>query len=87
MISEGAFWAQVSAAAATSQCHSYQRGSCCSPLIRHTLIAEGPAGSVTTIELFTDDPAEVFRIGRELFPGRRLAAVNHEDEDNVDPAI
>jgi hypothetical protein len=31
-------------------------------------------------------PQEVFRIGREMFPGRRLAAVNHEDEDEVGPA-
>jgi len=28
-----------------------------------------------------DDPAEVFRIGYGLSPGCRLAAVNHEDED------
>jgi len=50
-------------------------------MTRHTLIVEGHAGSVTTLELFVDDPAEVWRIGHELFPGRKLAAVNHEDED------
>jgi hypothetical protein len=50
-------------------------------MTRHTLIVEGPAGSVTTMEVFVDDPAEVWRIGHELFPGRRLAAVNHEEED------
>jgi hypothetical protein len=50
---------------------------------RHTLIVEGPAGSGTTMELFVDDPVEVWRIGHELFPGSRLAAVNHEDEDET----
>jgi len=50
-------------------------------MTRHTLIVEGPAGAMSTMELFVDDPAEVFRIGHELFPGCRLAAVNHEDED------
>jgi hypothetical protein len=50
-------------------------------MTRHTLIVEGPAGSITTMELDAKDPAEVWRIGHKLFPGRRLAAVNHEDED------
>ena len=50
-------------------------------ITRHAQIVEGPEGSMTTMELFVDDPDEVFRIGHELFPGRRLAAVNHEDED------
>jgi hypothetical protein len=54
-------------------------------MTRHTLIVEGPKGAMTTLELFVDDPAEVWRIGHELFPGRRLAAVNHEDEDELDP--
>jgi hypothetical protein len=48
---------------------------------RHTLIVEGDVGEMTTLEVFTDDPAEVYAIGREMFPGRRLAAVNHEEED------
>jgi hypothetical protein len=47
---------------------------------RHTLIIEGPEGAMTTMELVVDDPAEVWRIGHELSPGRRLAAVNHEEE-------
>jgi len=51
------------------------------PMTRHTLIVEGPAGSVSTMELFVDDPAEVWRIGHEVFPGRRLAAVNHEKDE------
>ncbi len=49
---------------------------------RHTLIIEGPEGAMTTMELVVDDPAEVWRIGHELFPGRRLAAVCHADEEN-----
>jgi len=36
---------------------------------------------MTTLELLVDDPAEVWRIGNEMFPGRRLAAVNHADDD------
>lgn len=51
-------------------------------MTRHTLIIEGAEGLITTMELFVDDPAEVWRVGHELFPGRRLAAVNHEDEDD-----
>ena len=47
---------------------------------RHTLIAEAPDGGMITMELAVDDPAEVWRIGHELFPGRRLAAVCHTDE-------
>jgi hypothetical protein len=49
-----------------SRCRGYQQGRCCCLMTRHTLIVEGPEGSMTTME---------------LFPGRRLAAVNHEDED------
>ena len=64
-----------------SRCRGYQQGRCCCLMARHTLIVEGPEGSMTTMELFVDDPAEVWRISHELFPGRRLAAVNHEDED------
>ncbi len=48
---------------------------------RHTLIAEAPDGGMVTMELVVDDPSQVFEIGRELFPGRRLAAVCHTDED------
>jgi hypothetical protein len=59
------------------------RRSCA--MTRHTLIVEGPEGAMTTMELFVDDPAEVWRIGHELFPGRRLAAVNHKDEDELEP--
>ena len=50
-------------------------------MTRHTLIVEGPAGSITTMEIDAKDPAEVWRIGHELFPDGPLAAVNHEDED------
>jgi hypothetical protein len=53
-------------------------------MTRHTLIVEGPEGSMTTMELFVDDRAEVWRIGHELFPGRRLAVVNHQDEDELE---
>jgi hypothetical protein len=63
----------------------YRMGRRSCPMTRHTLIVEGPEGAMTTMELFVDDPAEVWRIGHELFPGRRLAAVNHEDEDELDP--
>ena len=55
-------------------------------MTRHTLIVEGQGGSMTTLELFVDDPAEVMRIGHELFPGRRLAAVNHEDDYEFEPS-
>jgi hypothetical protein len=51
-------------------------------MTRHTQIVEGPEGAMITMELFVDDSAEVWRIGHELFPGRRLAAVNHEDDDD-----
>ncbi|WP_010310532.1 hypothetical protein [Synechococcus sp. CB0101] len=54
-------------------------------MTRHTLIIEGPGGSMATMEIFAKDRDEVVRIGHELFPGRRLAAVNHEDEDELDP--
>ena len=40
---------------------------------------------MSTIKLFVDDPAEIWCIGHELSPGRRLATVNHEDEDELDP--
>ncbi len=40
---------------------------------------------MATMEIFADNRDEVWRIGRELFPGRRLAAVNHEDDDELDP--
>jgi len=66
-------------AATGSCCYQQGRGSCA--MTRHTLIIEGPEGSVATMEVFAEDRDEVFRIGHELFPGRRLAAVNHEDED------
>jgi len=36
---------------------------------------------MSAMELFVDDPAEVFHIGYGLFPGCRLAAFNHEDKD------
>jgi hypothetical protein len=81
VIGLGDLWKQESGAAATTHCRGYQQGRRCSAMTRHTLIVEGPAGSVTTLELFVDDPAEVWRIGHELFPGSRLAAVNHEDEE------
>ena len=64
-----------------TRCRGYQQGKLCCAMTRHTQIVEGPAVSVTTMVLLVDDPAEVWRIGHELFPGRRLAAVNHEDED------
>jgi hypothetical protein len=63
----------------------YQKGRHCCPMTGHTQIVEGPKGAMTTMELFVDDSAEVWRIGHELFPGRRLAALNHEDEDELEP--
>ena len=55
-------------------------------MTRHTLIIEGPEGSMAMMEICAKDRDEVFRIGHELFPGRRLAAINHEDEDELAPA-
>jgi hypothetical protein len=55
-------------------------------MTRHTLLIEGPEGSMATMEVYAKDRDEVFRIGHELFPGRRLAAVNHEDDDKLAPA-
>jgi hypothetical protein len=37
-------------------------------MTRHTLIIEGPGGSMATMEIFAEDRDEVFRIGYELFP-------------------
>jgi hypothetical protein len=36
---------------------------------------------MATMEVYARDRDEVFRIGHEMFSGRRLAAVNHKDED------
>jgi hypothetical protein len=36
---------------------------------------------MATMEISVKDRDEVFPIGHKLFTGRRLAAVNHEDED------
>jgi len=36
------------------------------------------------VPIEADTTEELFRIGREMFPGRRLAAVNHEDEGDED---
>ena len=58
-----------------------ERDGCCCSMPRHTLIIEGPGGSMATMEIFAEDRDEVFLIGHELFPGRRLAAVNQENED------
>ena len=41
---------------------------------------------MATMEVYAKDRDEVFRIGHELFPGSRLAAVNHEDDDKLAPA-
>jgi hypothetical protein len=46
----------------------------------HALIVEGPDDAMTLVPIEADSTEELFRIGREMFPGRRLAAVNHEDE-------
>jgi len=54
-------------------------------MTRHTLNVEGPGDEMTLVPIVADNPQEVFRIGREMFPGRRLAAVNHEDDDEVEP--
>ncbi len=51
-------------------------------MARHTLIAEVPDGGMVTLEIFVDDPSQVFEIGRKLFPESRLAAVCHTDEDD-----
>lgn len=53
-------------------------------MTRHTLIVEGPGDEITLVPIVADTPKEVFRIGREMFPGRRLAAVNHEDDEEGD---
>ena len=55
-------------------------------MTRHTLIVEGPGDEMTLVPIVADTPQEVFRIGREMFPGRRLAAVNHEDDDEFEPS-
>jgi hypothetical protein len=47
----------------------------------YTLIVEGPGDAMTLVPIEADITEELFRIGREMFPGRRLAAVNHEDEN------
>jgi len=51
VIGWGASLKQESGAAATTHCRGYQQGRSCSAMTRHTLIVEGPAGSVTTLEL------------------------------------
>lgn len=48
---------------------------------QHTLIVEGPGDAMTLVPIEADTTEELFRIGREMFPGRRLAAVNQEDAD------
>jgi hypothetical protein len=63
------------------RCCRYQQGKRSYGITQHTLIVERPEGGMTRMEIFAENPAEVFWIGHELFPGRRLAAVNHEDED------
>lgn len=50
-------------------------------MTRHTLIVEGPGAEMTLVPIIADTPQQVFRIGREMFPCRRIAAVNHEEED------
>ena len=50
-------------------------------MTQHTLIVEGPDDAMTLVPIEADSTEELFRLGREMFPGRRLAAVNHEDED------
>jgi hypothetical protein len=50
-------------------------------MTRHALIVEGSEDTMTIVLFDADTTGELFRIGREMFPGRRLAAVNHEDED------
>jgi hypothetical protein len=47
-------------------------------MTRHTLIIEGPGGSMATMEIFAEKRDEVFRIGHELFPGRRLAVLSQQ---------
>jgi hypothetical protein len=57
-------------------------------LLRHDTthpVRRKTRGAMSTIKLFVDDPAEIWCIGHELSPGRRLATVNHEDEDELDP--
>jgi hypothetical protein len=49
---------------------------------RHTLIVEDDSGALSTVEVFAKDSAELFEIGHELLPGRRLAAVCHQDDDD-----
>ena len=42
----------------------------------------GAWDEMTLVPIVADNPQEIFRIGREMFPGRRLAAVNHEDDED-----
>jgi len=51
---------------------------------KHTLIVEEPGNAMNMVPIEADTTEELFRIGREMFPGRRLAAVNHEDEGDED---
>jgi hypothetical protein len=56
-------------------------------MTRHTLIVEGPGAEMTLVPIIADTPQQVFRIGREMFPCRRIAAVNHEEEDKGGGAV
>jgi hypothetical protein len=50
-------------------------------MAQYTLNVAVPEDAKTLVPIEADSTEELFRIGWEMFPGRRLAAVNHEDED------
>ncbi|MDA0727599.1 MAG: hypothetical protein O2929_08265 [Cyanobacteria bacterium] len=53
-------------------------------MTRHTLIVEGPGDEMTLVPIVADNPQEVFRIGCEMLPGRRLVLVLADGEPGAE---